>query len=609
MSFLDRSKKIGNRDLNGNILRSTSQETRLRPDAIFRTGALLCAVAIMWLATRPYFGTVFDARFYMVEALRALDPGRFAEDLYFKFGSQGNFSLFTKLYLPLLRVFGVGTTALILTIAGQLLWLFGLFRLARTLVGGQTMWLSVAVVIGMLNAYPGGFGYGENHLTARLFAEAVVMLGLAWLPSRPFPALAFLGLAAAFHPLMALPAIALSFVYLALGRPVWWVVIGAGAGAAVVLGLAGIAPFSSLFQTIDPQWFAIVKVRSPQCLLMEWPAESLQMAGILTAWTVVALVLVGPAHRRFLIATLLVGLGGLACTFLGGDLAHNALIVQMQTWRSIWLLQLVSRIYTPLIFITVLARTSFNSFRWGGLLAMGMVLISSGTLLSRNPLSVQFTLVSLALVVAALGVMAVHLFLNEPRYRHLGLVSALIGVVLVPVALARWDMRSPWLKYVESPEPPPKDLAALLPDKASVYWESGLEMLWLRLKRPSYFSCDQGTGAVFYRQTAMAYKSRAASFGPLRVGDFYQLDTCASLDTKPKPERNRKGLHDLCMREPGLDYVILTAPLDGVAPKGTWKSPVHFQDLQSSNGKFFARVADHFYFYSCASVRGVIPPV
>jgi hypothetical protein len=107
----------------------------------------------------------------------------------------------------------------------------------------------------------------------------------------------------------------------------------------------------------------------------------------------------------------------------------------------------------------------------------------------------------------------------------------------------------------------------------------------------------------------MAYKSRATSFGPLRVGDFFQLDTCASLDTKPKPERNRKGLHDLCIREPGLDYVILTAPLDGVEPKGTWKSPVRFQDLQSSNGKFFARVADHFYFYSCASVRGITPPV
>ena len=113
-----------------------------------RLAALLCATALLWLVTRPFFGTVFDARFYMVEALRALEPARFADELYFKFGSQGNFSLFTKLYLPLLPVFGVGTTGLILTVCGQLLWLFGLFRLTRSLVGGQVMWLSVAMVIG-----------------------------------------------------------------------------------------------------------------------------------------------------------------------------------------------------------------------------------------------------------------------------------------------------------------------------------------------------------------------------------------------------------------------------------------------------------------------------
>jgi hypothetical protein len=155
---------------------------------------------------------------------------------------------------------------------------------------------------------------------------------------------------------------------------------------------------------------------------------------------------------------------------------------------------------------------------------------------------------------------------------------------------------------LESPEPAPKDLAALLPEKASVYWEGGLEMLWLRLQRPSYFSCDQGTGALFYRATAMAYKHRADSFWPLRVGDFTQLDTCATFDPRPKPERSRLGVAKLCFREPGLDYLVLTRPLDGM-PAKIWNSPVYFQDVQSSAGKFFAPVAKRFYIYSCASVR------
>src|SRR3989442_9336485 len=82
-------------------------------DSILRTAALLGAVAVIWLATRPYFGVALDARFYMVEALHTLAPRRYPQDLYFQFGSQGKFSLFTLLYLPLLRTFGVSATAMV----------------------------------------------------------------------------------------------------------------------------------------------------------------------------------------------------------------------------------------------------------------------------------------------------------------------------------------------------------------------------------------------------------------------------------------------------------------------------------------------------------------
>jgi hypothetical protein len=579
-----------------------SSAKRLEPVPLARTAALLCAVALLWLATRTYFGTVFDARFYMLEGLHALDPARFAQDLYFKFGSQGNFSIFTKLYPLLLPVLGVGATGIVLTVTGQLLWLFGLFRLARTLVGDQIMWLSVAVVIGMLQIYAGGFGYGESYATARLFAEAFVMLGLAVLPSRPFGAFALLALSLAVHPLMALPGIAVALVYLALGRPVWWAVMAAGAGLAAALGLAGVAPFSNLFRTIDPAWFAIINVRSMYCLVSNWPAEFFEQAFGVVAWAVAALVLAGPSHRRFLTATLVVGVGGVVCAFLGGDIAHNVLLVELQPWRSMWVLQLVSRIYVPLIMVALLARTSFDSSRWAIVLTILMVLAASVARLARNPHSADFTPVSLALVTAGLVLMATQLLLAEQKHRRIALVSALAGLALIPVALSRWDARTPWIRYLESPEPPPKDLVALLPAGKTVYWESGLEMLWLRLQRPSYFSCDQGTGVVFYRATAMAYKRRADSFWPLRVGDFNQLDTCARSDTLPKPERNRKGLQELCIREPELDYLVLTAPLDGVTPR-VWQSPVRFQDIQSSAGKYFARAADRFYIYSCAGVR------
>jgi len=69
--------------------------------SVLRLLPLICAIAVLWLSTRHYFGVVQDARFYAVEALRDLNPGRYANDLYFQFGSQGSFSLFSKLYRPL----------------------------------------------------------------------------------------------------------------------------------------------------------------------------------------------------------------------------------------------------------------------------------------------------------------------------------------------------------------------------------------------------------------------------------------------------------------------------------------------------------------------------
>ena len=563
----------------------------------FRIVALAAAVLLLWLETRRYFGVVFDARFYMLEALRALHPAAYAGDLYFQFGSQGSFSAFTRLYLPLLPVFGVGMTGIILTIVGQLLWLAGLFLLTRRIVGDRLMWLSMAVVIGMLSLYPGGFLYGEGYVTARLFAEAFVMMGLSQLSKRPLLAIAVLLLAAALHPLMALPGLAVAFVWLALGQPRWWLVMAGGVAAALALAVAGMAPFTNLLRTVDPAWLAVIKARSMQCLLSSWDMDWFRQAAAVIAWAVAALVLAGPQHRRFLIAVLAVGVGGLVCTWLGGDIAHNFLIIELQPWRTLWLLQLVSRIYVPLILMGVLARTSLDSFRWTVIATMALIASACVARLVRYSDASDFTVISLALAMAGLAIMAAVLLAGESR-RGITVVVAVAGVALIPVALSQWDARPAWIKYVESPQPPPRALTALLPANASVYWEGGVEMLWFRMQRASYFSCEQGTGVVFSRDTAMTYQRRAAGLWPLRTSDFYQSETCFALDGQPQ-DRSRAGLAKLCAREPGLGYLVLTAPLDGMTAK-TWQPPMRFVDIHMSDSRYRARATDRFYIYSCA---------
>jgi len=568
--------------------------------AVLRMLTLICAIAVLWLVTRRYFGVIQDARFYTLEALRDLDPARFANDLYFQFGSQGSFSLFDTLYRPFVVHLGVGAAGMGAAIAGQLLWLAGLFCLVRSLVGDRYLWLSAAVVIAMPNIYAPYFSYGEALATPRLFAEAFTMLALAVLRSRPLWTFVLLGLAAALHPLMTLPGLAAAFVYLALGRPLLWVMVPVGAVLAAVLGWMDIQPFTNLYRTLDADWFAVVKVRSLQCLLTQWPSDSyLQVVNGLV-WAVIGLVTLDARERRFLAAVFAAGAGGLVCTLIGADMGHNVLAAELQPWRAMWLLLVVSRIYIPRIFVSLLAKRIPNAFPIAALLSIALVLVSSGTRLVRIPHSAEFGFLSAVLVAVALAAIFSQLAWTDRRRLRQALSCLVIAVT--PVALWNWDGRRPWTRFVESPEPPPPDLAALLSETSSIYWENSPDIVWLRLRRASYFSCDQGTGVVFHRETAIAYKRRVESFWPLRTADFTQSAACAAFDKTPKPQRTRQGLQQLCRREPGLDELVLTAPIRDVEPR-VWKSPVLFQDIHVSDGIYSATATDRFYIYSCADVR------
>ena len=47
----------------------------------------------------------------------------------------------------------------------------------------------------------------------------------------------------------------------------------------------------------------------------------------------------------------------------------------------------------------------------------------------------------------------------------------------------------------------------------------------------------------------------------------------------PRPQRNRAGLQKLCRREPGLDYVILASPLEGIQAR-IWEAPTRLEDVR-----------------------------
>jgi hypothetical protein len=629
------------------------------------TVSLLILISVLWLATRPYPGVIQDARFYMVQALRQLHPTHFSGDLYFDFGSVNRFTIFSRLCVPLLSILGVGPTGIVLTIFGHVLWVGGLLYLALGLIRPRPYaLLAVAVTIALPSAYAVWLtGYGEPFVTPRLFAEALTMIALGFLVRRHTGwALTILAASAAIHPIMTLPGLAIALIYLAFGQPLWWAAIVGGAMAAAGLSMANIQPFANLRVTLDPQWFDVVKVRDWFCFLTRWSVDGyLRVLGTITL-AILALVLAEPRERRLLGSALVVGIGGLIGTLIGADVFHNAFIVEIQQYRAIWPLTLMSNLYVVPILVCLLRQgDTVDLTRFGYLVAVSAILLSRfistvifaaapmmiitsafaiwqygtgrrlpllarGFFLSSLALGCAMTILfaiwfkdsmeswpdeflrrmySLALVAASLIIIAliIHLIHIERERQQLDRFLPWLAAALLPIALLGWDARTPWTRFVESSGPAPESLTALLPRNASVYWEGSMKILWLRLQRASYFSCSQGSGAVFFRGTAIAYRHREESFWPLRTLDFDRNAQCPSLDRSSKPEeRTRADLKEVCRREPALDYLVLIRPVENVAPK-VWDSPVPFQYERVVDGKLIVRETNRFFIYSCSGLR------
>jgi hypothetical protein len=623
---------------------------------------LLVLIAVLWLATRPYEGVVGDARLYMVQALRHLDPASFAQDLYFRFGSQDEFTIFSRSYAPLLSMFGVGATGIILTVAGQFLWLGGLLYLARGLI--RDRWqslLSVAAAVALPAVYAVWYtGYGEPFATPRLYAEALSLIALGLLVRhRIMYALAILAGTVAIHPLMTLPALAFVFIYIAFQQPLWWfALIGAGL-VPVCLSLAGVPPFANLLTAFDPVWLQIVQVRDGMCFAMRWPLDTFFRMANTILMAVFALLLTGEQERRFIGVALVVGIGGAVCTFVGADLAHNVFIAEIQPYRSMWILSLLANFYALPMFLRLNRQGDAANLTKLGLLAglaatllcrflpctwiapplmiatvlyhlwqtrsareppfpvrlLFLVLIAAGGAMAALivhygfkglaetwPERFYLEIYSLALVIGGLTALAMYVLHLERRRPSAARIGRWLSIALLPAALFGWDVRTPWTKFVESPAPAPASLASLLPQKATVYWDGGIELLWLRLQRSSYFSCTQGTGAVFFRGTAIAYRHRAESFWPFRTLDFGESQYCPDPSERFESSATRQDLVQLCRNEPELDVAVFGRPVEDM-PAQIWDAPASLLNFRMIDGEPTRIETSRFYLYSCAGLR------
>jgi hypothetical protein len=602
----------------------------------------------MWIVTHAYLGVIHDARLYTIQALNSLEPGRFAEDLFLKYGSQDKFTLFTTAYKPLVAAAGPWAANLLATIAGDLLWLVGLGFLMRTLFARRREFLFASAAVILLQAGYGGdgiFRYGEPFATPRLYAEALAMIALGFaLRGRPALSALFLISSTALHPLMALGGAGVIVVFAALHDRRVWILVGLAAGAGVLLALAGVDPFGRALIQFDDAWFRVVLHRCDYAFLGRWHGGDFSRVVVVFSVFAVAYRLGESRERRLLIALAIVALAGLLATFIGCDVLHNVLIVDLQPWRALWLASVLANAFVAIvairlpekslckILLAVAAAASAASvfiFAFVPLAPPLMIIACTAVMIElhrKSPLSgamrpivlggsamvaglglvgvywssshqLHFPLVALG---AGIEIVAVALLVMAVRRRGRRVIT-LASCVILPMAIASAGQVEAWQTYVFAPS---RDdgLRAFVAGSGRLYWEgdSGLKLLWFKLGVPEYFSCVQSAGVMFYRGTAEDYSRRGNALRLLNSRDFedqqggFCLEKSVPLAHGPQ---SRKQVATVCRLLPDLDTLVLNQAVPGASAR-VWRAPAFAEYEQLDATK-----VSTFYRYSCADFR------
>ncbi|MBT9489081.1 MAG: hypothetical protein IV093_16385 [Rubrivivax sp.] len=520
--------------------------------------AVLLAIALWWLAA-PYAGIQHDALYYAADALRRADGAALQGDLFFHRHSQGDFSIFGPVYAWLIDTLGLDTAALSLSLAGRVAWLAALAALCRALAPEtpSRWWWLLALALCLPRTY--GPLYllhtAEPFATPRVWAEAAVLGALAlWLLQHRLAGGLLTLTAAALHPLMALPGLAM-MVLVAAPRVRWSVALLLCVAAAVGWWWQ-IEPLPRLFQRYDDDWWAVVRGRNPMILFQSWTlgqAAHAMLAGLLLADTV-RLSRVGSPWHRLAIALLVVSAASLVL-WAGATAYRNVLILQIQPWRVLWLLHLLA----PLMWLAAACcRTGRPSTHVLALLALAWLAPSWAAVLvgavalwlhARPSLWVEHRAVRLGVQfgIAALGLIA--LLHSAGPLVTLGVagftgvrpalqVAAAAGeqVFIAAVLGAAWTLQrsaprlqwvlpalaatacvgalglwSSWLWMARTDATDRRlavEMRTVIPADATVWSELDVANTWLHLRRANYASQSQGAGAQFDRHAAVTLRQR-----------------------------------------------------------------------------------------------------
>lgn len=566
-----------------------------------------------FLLTHGYGGIRHDGILYLAQALFRNNAEVFGGDIFFKYGSQDSFTVFSYFHAKLIALMGLQQVNLLLIVIFQVGFFGVVCWWAKHLAPQVWRLLSLFAVCIVPSLYGGAqvFAYAEPFVTARPLAEIATLVALACLCSgHRSLAVVFGFLALLIHPLIALPGWLAGWLWLCLGNRRWWWL----ALAALPVGLAavaGIRPFDQILRFHDAEWRNMLEEgRHLFVSLWSWPDwATIALDAAVLFWA--ARATDDPAIRRCLFATLAALLLGIGASLVGVDLLSNVLITSLQLWRTQWIAHLFGVLASPILFKAFwqqgnLGRVTALLLAYAllarglptGALAAGLLIVLvAARRYQRKDLKAYWPIVIAVLLVGAQLVMWQNNFRWEVKIvetlsstqmplmdvakiavskmpvgplllflpllfiwwkwgqRSLSL-QLLLVVAALGLAWGGWDQRSPWTKTLESYPIGSHPFTKFVPPTAEVYWWRDPLAPWLLMERRSYYSGAQGAGQVFNRETAVELAQRRKVMGVFELQEVI-CGLMNKLNEDPNScEPDIESMRGACELDSNLSFLV-----------------------------------------------------
>jgi hypothetical protein len=314
-----------------------------------RPACLLALLLALNAFARPYGGLLHDARLYSMQVLNQLEGGTYADDLFLRYGSQDQFSIFSRMVAPVVGVFGLHTAFFLLYLAFTALFHFALMRFVLVLIEDRVVAVLALVFLAVSPLPFGGlkvFNVQESFLTPRILTNALVLFALErTLKERWGTALAGLVPAMFLHPIMAFGGLLIwagCFAVACLRRNLN-IALSVGCFALGATALAYEPLGARVFGLMDADWRAMVLDASAYNFPSQWaPQDWINVAVSIAVpiWAAGSLPHHKRARRRFLYVAAAAGIAGTVGTSLAAELPY-ALLFQGQPYRVLWILKVL----------------------------------------------------------------------------------------------------------------------------------------------------------------------------------------------------------------------------------------------------------------------------